>query len=362
MVLNPLTVSGSLLPKTTQSSQLRDRLTLRLYEDMQAKQAALEGQYQPRLDTINQQSERWARVKVEAKMVSGNIDKNLQTTEKVRDYLLQLRSIVHDIENKDDDTYNLKRFDDTLKKLNEEVGKVPQSMSLIAPRSNTDFSANTLEVKTGLGENVLRFTGIYLGTNFSITEADGDLWIADQTTETLTRQANSNTGSEKLTTSLRTGLRRDSGPDGADSIDFTANYQTDPVAATGTLEKGGLKIMGSWFYDWSDPAVFDQIRTDLDTAMNTTVAASAQLTGYQSSVKTIMLRADAQMEVLRDDTNTVYAEKALATMQLEDQARMEFDAISASLDAMDATRENLALLFPRTASRGVLGAIMDTNA
>ena len=124
-----------------------------------------------------------------------------------------------------------------------------------------DYSPNQIEYRNDLGIGSTTLTGTYIGTNFRIFADDGTVWEPELGTDIL--QATSSQGGPKQeyttddgqtinkATSTRNGITLNSyDPDtGAISLDISIVPTDAPITVTGTLERTGLGIMQSWFYN-----------------------------------------------------------------------------------------------------------------
>lgn len=360
MAITPLT-SGSLYEASNYITQLKNRLTVKLHSDYKEQVAELDERYSGRLATIDSSSQKWARTLVDGKIARDNVEDNLESADKIRDHLLELRTVLAEIErNPDDLEFRQGQWNDLLVKIEGVATSKPRAFNLIGPASETDFTAGTVEVKTGLGAGTLTMEGAYLGVGFKITEPDGRIWYAEPATQTMIGSATDT--EEKQTVSQITGVEKVAYDSGTGAVEFRLDYQENPAGptTTGTLETGGIDLMGSWFYDLSDQATRDELREKLSAAESQVVIAKSKLTNHKAALDIIVNRANAKIAEFGEQTNGVRVEQAVEQLTLEGEARQKYEAMNTSFDVMIGNQSSAQDLLRNAVRKdGLLGVVLD---
>lgn len=207
--------------------------------------------------------------------------------------------------------------------------------NLIGSLSRETFATQTLYAPYNSDGDTLQIDGVYLGTDYHLTETSpgAEIWYSDtgfigseDATGTLTEYTSfpdTPTGNtEDVTTIDFTGFTDNSGSD--DVVNFTT---TGAVATTATVNRGGLGILDAWLYDdfstTVDANAITRAKADLATAEGKILTAAA---GFRADLQTLQSRSsifDTLIDGVEKEINEVVVdlqEESLAeifALQLE---------------------------------------------
>lgn len=196
-------------------------------------------------------------------------------------------------------------WDNKLRKINQladagakliKDGKNYYAKNLIDTQSRTSFSTQTLYAPYSRTGDTYPVTGVFLGTDYYITDSGGDFWNSDtgyvgseDATGTLaeyTSYSDSPTGvSDSVTSITLDSFTRSTG-----AVTFTLS---DATQVSGTVTRGGLGLLDAFLYGNFDTGVdanaIDNARDDLDAAEALLLTTQAQ---YRSDLATLQSRSD----------------------------------------------------------------------
>ena len=176
-------------------------------------------------------------------------------------------------------------FDNKLRKINQLSSAGAQSFkdagiyfqkNLIGSLSRSSFSTQTLFAPYNSDGDTLQIDGVYLGTDYYITEdASGDIFKSDtgyaaseDAVGTLTEYSSDHVTATGVTDTV-TDLTFTS-IDSSDNVNFTLSSGNGSTAISGQLTRGGLGLLDAWLYanfDTStDSTPITRIKADLDEA------------------------------------------------------------------------------------------------
>jgi len=176
-------------------------------------------------------------------------------------------------------------FDNKLRKINQLSSAGAQSFkdagiyfqkNLIGSLSRSSFSTQTLFAPYNSDGDTLQIDGVYLGTDYYITEdASGDIFKSDtgyaaseDAVGTLTEYSSDHVTATGVTDTV-TDLTFTS-IDSSDNVNFTLSSGNGSTAISGQLTRGGLGLLDAWLYanfDTStDSTAITRIKADLDEA------------------------------------------------------------------------------------------------
>lgn len=206
--------------------------------------------------------------------ISAGLDRAVRSVTRAHEKLLEIKGILSDLRKQIvlaqsdtiDDTQRRKHaqaFDQLLGKLNSKVSSGGTIGNLIGSSIRDIFTPAGETYKTKPDSPVSEtVSGIYSGSDYYITDDDGNAFFADLYGSVLNQFPFDNTVDGELMSSSDTV---DYDPD-TGAISITHAGESDPFI-TGTLQRKGLGVVHSYLYGkFTDPALLDQALTDLDAA------------------------------------------------------------------------------------------------
>ncbi|MCW8863088.1 MAG: hypothetical protein OQJ87_07540 [Rhodospirillales bacterium] len=208
-------------------------------------------------------------------------------------------------------------------------------------------------------------TGSYLGSDWTIQEAGGEVWIPDRKAKSIVRYTDYPETRAGQSANINDGLVLDSlvGSD----ITFTYGSNTaSPTQYTGTLTSNGIGITEAWLYEGLTTTTGrDNAKSALETA---TTFLESEMSRYQTAVEVAQFyrdRAKAYMADLRTDIAGYMEESQSESAKIQEDAQRR--ASNASLvmqSAMMMNAETLRMVTLATAASakdlsGGSGTILD---
>ena len=220
-------------------------------------------------------------------------------------------------------------WDNKLRKINQLASAASESIkdgdsyyqkNLIETRSRSSFSTQTLFAPYNSAGDTLQIDGVYLGTDYYITDSGGDFWNSDtgyaaseEAVGTLTEYSsypNTPTGvSDSVTDLVLNSYDFSTG-----AIDFDTSGGTN---VTGTVTEGGLGLLDAWIYsDFDNQTSIDQAKSDLEAAEGLILTTEAE---YLSDRTTLQSR----VSVFDTLISGIDSEVAILVEDLQDEARAD---------------------------------------
>ncbi|NQV54519.1 MAG: hypothetical protein HQ503_01555, partial [Rhodospirillales bacterium] len=216
--------------------------------------------------------------------------------------------------------------------------------NLIESQSRSSFSTQTLYAPYNSTGDTLQINGIYLGTDYYITDGDGDFWNSD--TGFLGSEAAVGTLSEYTSypgtptgiTDTVTDLVFKTFTSSSDTVTFDLSGGT-PIS--GTITRGGLGLLDAWLYDdfsvVEDATTITRAKADLDAAESKILLAESDFRADLSVLQTRVSVFDSQIA-------GITTEVAGIIEKIKDEQKAELRGIQ--LEALVANF-NFALLSAR---------------
>ncbi len=183
--------------------------------------------------------------------------------------------------------------------------------NLIDSQSRTSYGTQTLYAPYNSYGDTLEITGTYLGTDYYITDVDGEYWYSDNGFR-LNDEATASISEYTTHPTAPTGTTTDLGNMSLTSYVSDSDITFDADATTGipgTITRGGLRLVDSFLYeDFGNQTAIDRAKDDLDAAESKLLLAGAS---YQSDRATLQSRAslfDAQILGISNEVISIIQE------------------------------------------------------
>ncbi len=337
------------------------------------QQQEIEEQTRLRQSTIELQNDRWISVKAQVNNAQVAVDSGRESIQEVANSLLLLRGSVAGTA--EDSEFYLGQFNDFINKINNEAESAGNQFNLVGNINPIDFTPNQIEYRNNTGIGSTSLTGTYIGTHFRITGDDGTVWEGEPGTDTL--QAYSSLGGPELkytteddveinrATSTRNGLNLVSydAETRAITVEVTVVPTEDPITVTGTLERTGIGIMQSWFYN--DMATEDDRKAAFDDIIRAEVnltSAGAEVEKSAAIVSIDQRRANQALDDLTAQSSQVRTDEFDKLEEVRIKAAQQFLAMQANLDNLSREQENYLNAFSGFIRGPFAQAMLDINA
>ncbi len=284
--------------------------------------------------------------------LSGRLDRTVRATERAYDKLLEIKDILIDMRKQIvlaqsdtiDDTQRRKHaqsFDQLLGKLNSKISAGGATDNLLGSSIRDIFAPEGITYQTK-PDSPVTYTveGVYSGSDYYITDADGNKFFADIYGSVLQQFPFDDTvPGEVVSVDDTVSYDPETG-----AISITHAGEADPFL-TGTLERKGLGVLHSFLYgNFTDSALRDEALTDLD-------AASAKLRFNIAVLEGELTKVTAQRDF---NTKLVNDHKGLAS-------KVQGQELAANTkQSLEAQHQNLlyASVFQGTLSFDASGTLL----
>jgi hypothetical protein len=240
----------------------------------------------------------------------GVISQALDQFDYIKNHIDYLQQQLTDLENGDTTAAEVSvDWDNKLRKINQLARAASESIkdgnayyqkNLINSSSRSSFTTQTLFAPYNSKGDTLQVDGVYLGTDYFITEtASGDFWNSDtaflsseEGVGTLTEYSSypdTATGQSDTVTDITLNSYTSS----TGAIDFDISGGTN---ITGTVSGGGLALLDAWIYsDFDNQTSIDQAKDALDAAEGLVLTTQAEFLNDRATLQSRASVFDAQI-------------------------------------------------------------------
>lgn len=282
-------------------------------------------------------------------------------------------------------------FDNKLRKINQLSSAGAQTFkdagiyfqkNLIGSLSRSSFATQTLFAPYNSNGDTLQIDGVYLGSDYFITEdGSGDIFKSDtgyaaseDAVGTLTEYSSDHTTATGVTDTV-TDLTFTS-IDSSDNVSFTLSSGNGSTAITGQVTRGGLGLMDAWLYanfDTStDATAITRIKADLDEAESTLLLTEAAFLADRATLQSRATVFDTMIGGLQGEIVSIAEDiqndrqAALLAAELEFQvAQFQFSLLASRgntlVFSLIMAQDNGIQPNTQASSEAVLGATLSVN-
>lgn len=238
--------------------QIRESTALRFAE----KKVAIDETFNARAASLNAESDRFISVKAQINNANAAVENGQESIAEIRSALLAIRTPVALAAEPDEDIeFRATEFDLAFNNINNEANRLGVGFNLVGEVNRVDYTPNEIEYRSDLGIRSTTLQGTHAGADYRINVDDGTVWIPELGVD-LIQQFSALQGEELTTTtvggeeisnaaSTRNAVTLISYDDETKAITFEVTIDPDAAAIsyTGTLERDGIGLMPSWFYE-----------------------------------------------------------------------------------------------------------------
>ena len=337
----------------SQNSQIMNRIIETAMERFKVLQQQIDDQAAQRSAAIEAQDESWIRVKAGINNAAAAVTNGQEGIEEVRSLLLTVRgSISLAGQNGEDTKLRAGQFDDTFNQINNYAEVGGQGSNIVGNINRVDFTPNKIQYSSDPQAAQSFLNGTYIGTDYRIRANDGTVWIPELGTDTLTHYSEIQGMKKKFitsgielddSTSTRTGVKLVSydANTRAITVNITINPDEPPRVVTGTLDKTGIGLMPSWFYDGlTTDAGRKRAHADVNRAEVNVTSAAAAVQIAANTVSRDSNRVDAQLGELTRQSIEVQTDQLKAQQELQEKSVQQLVALQTNLKALKNTQQN----------------------
>lgn len=342
-------LQGGSLFSSDRTTLLTTRIAERMYVDMRKKTGAVEEKYDAEIKALTAKSGTATGRAREAGNIQTAVNNGFKQVKEIRSILLEMRTLLDRAgRNTDSSDYYRDQFNERLKKINSIADKYTKTVNIVGHvnAETLEPPAKSLQVSDFAVDKT--FQGPFVGTSFTITGTganDGKSFENDPGAQLM--QLVGDVGGDELgeESYLHNGGRIQN----VSVTDDTITFDIDGTKEfTGTLKKGGLEIMPSWFYD--DLSTADGV----EAAKQAIRDADRMLVQASFELRTLKIEIDPVAERLNEEKKESIkavtqkrAEKLDVVELIENNARREFNAVETSLDTSVGELDNYKRLLSR---------------
>ena len=282
----------------------------------------------------------------------GIISQSLNQINYIKNHIDYLQKQLTDLENNDITAAEVSvDWDNKLRKINQfalaaskliKDGGNYYQKNLINSSSRSSFSTQTFFAPYNYMRDTLQVDGVYLGTDYFITEdSSGDFWNSDTGYLSLEddvgtlREYSSYPDTATGQLDIVTNLALNSYDNSTGSIDFTLSDSTN---ITGIVSGGGLALLDAWIYSGFDNQTsIDQAKDALDAAEGLVLTTQAEFLNDRATLQSRASLYGVKIAGISSEISNLIED-------IQDEARAE---ILASQLAFAIAQFNFSLLAAR---------------
>lgn len=343
----------------SQTNILLDNIRANTAERFQAEKEAIDSTTKARTDAIDRENERYISVKAQINNAKIAVENGEEGIETIRNTLLTMRTPVALAgEAGEDVKLRKEEFDTYFNNINNEANSSGPLFSLVGNINRVDFAPNTIEYRSNLGIGQTTLTGTHIGSDYRIKASDGSYWIPELGTDTITHRSDIQGVVQKTTLSDGTEVDKMASTRNALKLvsyneatgDITVEVTFDPglpaETVTGKLERDGIGIMPSWFYDG--------LATDTgrQRAFQAIEKADLELTGKATALTIARTKVTQDDKVIDESLNRLTQDKTKAmidqlteTEKLQIKAQQQIQAMYYNLETLSSQQQNYIQAF-----------------
>jgi len=328
-MVNALTGNGLSSLLTTGTNLNTVRIAERMYTDMRKKTDAIEAGYDEDVQPLQARRGTLAGRLRDLQAVQTAVSNGEQQVKDVQLILFEMRTLVNRAEaNPDSRSYYVSQFNDRLKEINTIADRYSDTYNIVG---NADVKTllppeKSVQVSDFTAEET--FQALYLGTSFNIigTGASEGVSYQNEPKSNFMQAVDAPGGDEQDTSILHDSSRVQNVVVSGDTIQFDLDGTT---AYTGTVEKGGLGIMPSWYYDnFTD---FDGMRQAIRDAESHLNDVSFSLRQIDIEVTPFIARVERDVGKIESALSDAATNKNKEVSEIEEETRRQFEAVEQSL-------------------------------
>lgn len=338
---------------------LFDQIRTTAAERFAIKKVEIDEEFNETNARINAESERFVSVKAQINNANIAVESGREGIEEIRSTLLNLRTTIALAAEPDEDIeLRASEFDLAFNNINNAANRLGPAFNLIGEINRNDFTPNEIEYRSDLGIRSTTLEGTHAGSDYRINVDDGTVWVPELGVD-LIQQFSALQGVELTTTTVggeditNTASTRNAvdlvsydEETGAIAVDITIDPDAAPISYTGTLERDGIEIMPSWFYEGLET------EAGRDRAFAAIDRAEVLLTLAEGKVATAEAKVAADSDRIDREFERLAAEKTEAQLkQFDDndallvEAAQQQQAMLVNLDNLSQQQQNYVNVF-----------------
>lgn len=353
MVETVLSNSG-LLPTVSNSlilNSIRESFQRRLVETTNQTSET----FQRRSSVVEEQQQQLQTLKVDGVLTESALQVALDNADEIRPLLFQLKIDVENAAN--DPEFYASRFDDTLA----EIFSIANSGELSGNTGRASFQNNQASYAIDQFGHTATVYGAFLASDYYITDSSNGFFVPEFLSDSL-QQFESYPNNELGDAFTVKGIQLDSF-DGT-NVTFTVDAgQASEATYSGTVNRGGLGVLHSFFYDFTTASGRSEAAADVQSAREAFEREVLRLESEQTRVQNAIDRLDELIEDKRDEVFDLLRESALARFENQADLQADFQRSLFVIDSFASTQANYTSFYqPFLQGDKLTGLLIDTYA
>lgn len=340
--------------KASMNDVLLQQIQTRAAKSLSEKQANIQERYTEKNNVVAARSDRLIQVKASINNAEIAVENGMDAVKEARQLLWNMANDLSDMA--EDPEFYREQFDQKLYLLNDSMNKYEKKFNLVGNVQQTDWTPNEVEYRRDLDGGTTKMTGTFGGSDFYVVADDGAVWVPDLESDILEEYPTGFPGERsKNLVSTRVGLSVDSYDEATGAITLSMNMGETTKTVSGTLHKGGLEMMGSWYYNGFldaggnvDPDKIAAAREALNEAESRLDIVQGSLAINQGIVESDKIRNDEDMKLSQSERKDLLLSQLQEQSNLQTQYQQEYQAMVLNLSNMASQQQRYVDMFGAT--------------
>ncbi|MQX35261.1 hypothetical protein [Roseospira navarrensis] len=328
--------TASLTGGANKTSLMMTRIGERMFETMRKQTDQVNAAFDARIESLSARQGTIAGRARDASRILDGVEKSEEQITEIKGYLRDLKTIVAKaVKNPSASDFYSEQFNAKITEINRAANRYSGDFNLIGRPNDLTLLPDKKTVQVSDFGGNLELQAKYAGTSFNIkgTGDSAGLFYQNKSTSNVMYKVERIGNDDSLSVVGHDQGRISNlvvGDDGSISFDVDGGASS----FTGTLQKGGLEIMPSWFYgDLSDATGTDDAMTAIRKAEKLLQDASFSVTQVKIQVEPKLRRLEQDKQELLDEMSKASGEQYRKVAEIEDETRAQYNAIESSLNS-----------------------------
>lgn len=328
------------------------RLQAQFQTQLQEEVQTVNDSYNDKMDFKDAQTDRWIDVLGSVTNAKMAMESANETMDEVDTALLELRSKIGDARDAVDPEPFNELYNEAIAEMNRDINLYGPSYNPIGRVDPITWEANDITYYDTLSKYEKSLTGTNISNDFRILSDDGTIWVTNSSSNTIEQYEDYNIEeghpgfATEQESSISTGLKLVSYDEATGAIEMTANVEGTETTITGTLERGGMGLMQSWFYnDFATAEDATRAMDDLNDAENQLTYGRSVVGGHLATTKMAERRINEEMDDLADDKKDLLYAQLKEQQEIQLSSQRQYQAMVLNLENIRSQQSNYASVF-----------------
>jgi len=311
------------------------RIAERMYGTMREQTDAIDASYKVKIDAASARSGTVSGRLRDANNVLQGVENGKEQVSQVKQFLRDMKMIVAKAKNNPAAAeFYSEKFNDKIKEINSAVNRYSGDFNTVGrPDEHTLLPDEKVIQVSDFGGN-LELQGLYAGTSFNITgtgDSAGLFYQNKPTSDTMYKVDDIGDDDAISVVGHSQGRITNVVVGADDSISF--DVDGGESSFTGTLNRGGMELMPSWFYEGlATEDGIDAAKQAIRDAEAHLRDVSFSLTRIKIDLDPAVRRLQTEKDELLETMTSLSGEQFSRIAEIEDATRRQYDAVESSLN------------------------------